>query len=207
MGAGGDSMPKAEPNEFKKLTSQLLKAKSGAVQEIHIPKMKYLMVDGTGAPASRSYQQAIQGLYSHAYTIKFLPKSGVPVKGYEQFSVAPLQGLYGKFEEGWNWTLLIAVPNFVTNQTVMLARDEMRRKKKEINDAVRLEEWEEGDAIQTLHLGPYDKEQPAINMLHDYAAAHNYALAGRQDEIYMNDPRRVAPEKIKVIIRYPVKKS
>ena len=182
------------------------RAKPGTVQEVHVPKRKYLMIDGTAEPGDQDYQDAIQGLYSCVYTIKFLPKSGIEVIDYEPFSVEPLEGLYSELDPAQNWTLLIAVPDFVTDETVQLARESMRRKGKEIDSSVRLEEWEQGDVIQTLHIGPYDKEQPAVEMLHRYAETNDYALAGRQNEIYLNDPRRVAPDRIKVIIRYQVKK-
>ena len=199
-------MAKTDPNEFKKLISTYLKPKAGKVEEIHIPRFKYIMVDGEGEPASEAYSAAIQGLYNHAYTIKFLPKSGAAVAGYEPFSVASLQGLYGKFEDGWKWTLMIAVPDFINHDTIAQAREEMKRKGKAVNEAVQLKDWEEGDVLQTLHVGPYDKEQPTIDILQSYAKEHGYTLVGRQDEIYMNDPRRVAPDKIKVIIRYQVKR-
>lgn len=98
------------------------------------------------------------------------------------------------------------MPDFVTDKTVCLARAEMRRKKKDVDDDVRLAEWEQGEVIQTLHLGPYDKEQPAVDLLRRFADARGYTLTGRQNEIYLNDPSRVAREKIKVIIRYQVQK-
>ena len=188
------------------LLGRLPNPKSGTVQEVHIPKRKYLMVDGSAELGGRDYQNAVKGLYSHAYAIKFLPKSGVVVPGYEQFSVQPLEGLYQESDPTRNWTLLIPVPDFVTDQTIRLARAELRRKKKDVDDDVRLADWEQGEVIQTLHLGPYDKEQPAVDLLHRYADAHGLTLTGRQNEIYLNDPGRVAPEKIKVIIRYQVQK-
>lgn len=188
------------------LIAQLPNAKLGTVQEVHVPNRKYLMVDGSAELGGPGYQQAIQGLYSHAYAIKFLPKAGIDVPNYQRFSVEPLQGLYPETDPTRNWTLLIAVPDFVTDETVQLARAEMRRKKKHIDDNVRLEDWEQGDVIQTLHLGPYDQEQPAVDLLHRYAVAHGYALTGRQSETYLNNPGRVAPEKIKVLIRYQLRK-
>ncbi len=184
----------------------LARAKPGTVQEVHVPKRKYLMVDGSAELGGPDYQRAIQGLYSHIYTIKFLPKAGIDVPNYQHFSVEPLQGLYPESDPTRNWTLLIAVPDFVTDETVHLARTEMRRKNKAVDDSVHLQDWEQGDVIQTLHVGPYDREQPAVDLLHRYADANGYELTGRQGETYLNNPGRVAPERIRVLIRYQVRK-
>jgi hypothetical protein len=191
-------------------------AKHAAVVEV--PEFAFLMLDGRGDPnASEEYVQAIDALYSIAYTLKFTLKKGDPER---DFKVAPLEGLWWADEDAptmaelqrdrdaWNWTMMIAVPDGVTAAELAAAADAAARKK-ELPAAprVRLERFDEGLAAQIMHIGPYAEEAPTIERLHAFAAAQDYALRGRHHEIYLGDPRRTAPERLKTVLRHPVREA
>ena len=181
--------------------------------EVRVPKMKYLMVDGKGNPnTSEDYKEAIGALYSISYTMKFMLKfSGKKV----EHVVMPLESLWwtdkGKNfltaeKETWNWTAMIAQPDHVTQELVDKAKAELVRKKKEVPvmDKVRLEEWEEGLSAEIMYIGPWSEERPTIERLHKFITDGGHKLRGRHHEIYMSDPRRVKPEKLKTVVRQPM---
>jgi len=183
---------------------------------VEVPELAFLMVDGRGDPtASQEFMDAMQALYSAAYTLKFSLKKTDPER---DFKVAPLEGLWWADDEApsmehlrshrdeWNWTLLVAVPDAVTPQEVATAL-EAAAKKKDLPAAprLRLERLEEGLAAQIMHLGPYEEEEPTIERLHAWVAAQGYELRGRHHEIYLGDPRRTAPERLKTVLRHPVR--
>ncbi len=107
----------------------------------------------------------------------------------------------------WLWTMMIRQPEFVTKDVFKLAV-EMSRKKKDLNsiDQVRLEEYREGACVQLMHIGPYKDEHPNIMRMHQFALSQGYKLSGKHHEIYLGDPRRSAPEKLKTILRQPISK-
>jgi len=179
---------------------------------VEAPAMNFLMIDGQGDPnTSVDYQQAIEALYSVSYTLKFMVKQGEPAIDY---GVMPLEGLWWADEmddflsakkENWRWTSMIMQPDFITEKMVREARNKAAAKKAlPALEKMRFEKYEEGRAVQVLHLGPFSEEGPVIEALHAFAQAEGYALRGRHHEIYLNDFRRVAPERMKTIIRQPV---
>ena len=183
---------------------------------VDVPEFAFLMVDGRGDPeTAQPYHQALEALYSVAYTLKFTLKKADQER---DFKVAPLEGLWWADEEAptmadlqrdrdaWNWTMMIAVPDAVTPEEVAAAREAAARKR-ELPAAplLRLERLEEGLAAQIMHVGPYSEEEPTIERLHAFAAAEGYELRGRHHEIYLGDPRRTAPERLKTVLRHPVR--
>jgi hypothetical protein len=149
-----------------------------------------------------------------AYTLKFALKKTDPER---DFKVAPLEGLWWADEvaptmadlqsdrDAWNWTMMIAVPDAVTPLEVAAAREAAARKRDlPAAPQLRLERLEEGLAAQIMHVGPYSEEAPTIERLHAFAAAEGYELRGRHHEIYLGDPRRTAPERLKTVLRHPV---
>jgi hypothetical protein len=183
---------------------------------VEVPDIAFLMVDGRGDPeTSETYHEALESLYSVAYTLKFTRKKRDPER---DFRVAPLEGLWWADAEAprmdelqqdrdaWNWTMMIAVPGEVTGDEVGEAREAAARKKDlPAAPLLRLERFVEGLAAQIMHVGPYAEEAPTIERLHDFAAQEGYELRGRHHEIYLGDPRRSAPERLKTVLRHPVR--
>lgn len=195
-------------------TSSLYKATAKTPALVDVPKMQYLMIDGFGYPGdSPEFQQAVQALYGLAYTIKFSRKK----RGEEStYRIPPLEGLWWSEDirdfqpEGdkskWQWTLMIAQPDFITKKEFDEARKALLEKKPETVRAkdVKLSAWKEGPSVQVMHIGPYSAEGPTIEKLMKYAEDLG-ELTGKHHEIYLGDPRRAMPDKLKTIIRHPVK--
>ncbi len=193
--------------------SHLYKAKAQKCEMVDVPPFNYLMIDGQGDPATvPEYMQAMEALYSVSYTLKFMMKKETGL----DFKVMALEGLWwadnmAEFSmdrrELWRWTSMIMQPPPVTAEWVSRAVDEVKRKK---NPAalplLRFETYAEGLAAQILHIGPYDAEPPTIQKLHASIHEMGYDFRGKHHEIYLGDPRRTAPEKLKTIIRQPVQK-
>ena len=179
---------------------------------VDVPALPYLMIDGHGDPNTEpEYAAAVQALYSVAYTLRFaLKRLPEPVDA----PVMPLEGLWWTADmatfttedkSAWDWTLMIAVPDLVTASDVESARAAAARKHPDGSvRAVRLELFAEGRSAQVLHVGPYSAEGPTVAALHAFIAAHGQALAGKHHEIYLGDPRRSAPERLRTIVRQPV---
>jgi hypothetical protein len=183
---------------------------------VQVPDLAFLMIDGRGEPgASEAYQEALQALYSSAYTLKYSIKKADPQR---DFRVMPLEGLWWTegepprldelqaHRESWNWTMMIAVPDFITAADVIDAVGQAgRRRPLPAADRVRLGRFDEGLAAQIMHIGPYAAEAPTIERLHAFVAEQGYELRGRHHEIYMGDPNRTAPERLKTVLRHPVR--
>lgn len=180
---------------------------------VQIPEMTFVMIDGHGDPnTSADFGHAIQLLYTISYTLKFaLKKEGAPL-----YRVAPLEGLWWaddmtvfdlESRSRWRWTLMIAQPQDVTAQRFARAVDEVARTKHLPAARARLDQLEEGWCAQILHVGPYSTEAPTIERLHAYIAQQGFRFDGRvqkHHEIYLGDPRRAAPERLRTILRQPV---
>jgi hypothetical protein len=169
------------------------------------------MIDGKGDPnTAQEYQDALETLYATSYTLKFkLKKAKIA-----DFTVMPLEGLWWvEGSEGfdfnvkvnWCWTSMIMQPQPVTRNEVVEAIDEAKEKKDPpALQKIRFESFREGYSVQIMHIGPFSEEQPTIDKLHSYAEEQGFRLRGKHHEIYLSDPRRTAPEKIKTVIRQPV---
>jgi hypothetical protein len=182
---------------------------------VEVPELSFLMIDGRGDPnSSEAYQDALGALYGIAYTLKFTLKKS---DSERDFKVAPLEGLWWADAEApsmadlqadrdaWNWTMMIAVPDPVTAAELAAAVGAAaRRRPLPAVGKVRLERVAEGLAAQIMHVGPYSAEAPTIARLHAFVDAEGYELRGRHHEIYLGDPRRTAPERLKTVVRHPV---
>jgi hypothetical protein len=178
---------------------------------VDVPSMNLLMVDGAGDPnPSQAYKEAVAALYAASYTLKFMLKRRNPENDY---GVMPLEGLWWtddpasfSFEQraGWRWTAMIVQPDVVTPALVAEAIAEAARKRDLPALAwLRFAPFHEGKAAQILHVGPYAAEPPTIERLHRFIADHGGRLTGRHHEIFLNDPGRTAPERLRTIIRQP----
>lgn len=180
---------------------------------IDVPKMRFIMVDGKGDPNDVQYQQVVPILYALSYTIKM---SKTQPDGYFDYIVPPLEGLWwtdDPFENAsrkdWLWTAMIRQPDFVT-QDIFKAAVEISKKKKPEIDVLkaRLEDFTEGNCVQMMHIGAYSEEPANVKNMQEYIVAKNLRDATgkirKHHEIYLSDPRKTAPEKLKTILRHPV---
>jgi hypothetical protein len=200
-----------EKVDFKKFYSELYNPPRQPVL-VDVPEMGFLMVNGTGDPnTALAYREALEVLYAIAYSIKFaLKKSG----GSPEFFVPPLEGLWWSDDmedfllqrkDKWSWTAMIMQPETVTEAVFRQALAETEKKKAlPALDKIRLERFQEGLSAQVLHLGSYAAEAPTIEQLHSFIRAQGHQLRGKHHEIYLGDPRKTAPEKLRTVIRQPV---
>jgi len=179
---------------------------------VDVPDLPFLMIDGHGDPnTAPAYPDAVQALYSVAYAVRFALKRGPAAV---DAPVMPLEGLWwtpdmAEFttedKSDWNWTLMIALPEQATAGVVDEARARTAEKKGlEAVGRVRFERCTEGPAAQVLHVGPYSAEGPTVAALHAFIAGQGLLLSGKHHEIYLGDPRRAAPERLRTIVRQPV---
>jgi hypothetical protein len=183
---------------------------------VDVPELKFVMIDGHIEPAempgtSPGFDAALAALYSAAYTLKFMSK--LRPQNPLDYRVMPLEGLWwvedGRFDitvkDNWVYTLMVLQPEHIT--PAMFAEALAQAGKKRPNPAlarVRLASFREGLSVPILHLGPYATEPATVEKLRDWAAANGYELAGKHHEIYLGDPRRAQPEKLKTVLRHAV---
>ena len=168
----------------------------------------YLSIEGQGAPGGEAFQEAIGALYGVAFTVKMTRKFA----GKRDYVVSKLEGLWPDFssaeslpdKEHWHWRMLIRTPKFITQKEVAKAIEVLLKRGKgaEVR-RVHLELLDERLCVQALHVGPYDKECETIAAMKSCAESAGRKLCGVHHEIYLSDPRRVAPSKLKTILRHP----
>lgn len=181
---------------------------------VEVPPQRFLAVDGHGNPnTSPDYAAAVQALYAVAYSLKFAAKRS---SGQDSV-VAPLEGLWraedpAAFLQGskdlWDWTMLISQPEWVSEETALEAAAEVRARK-DLDAAARIHwlELKEGLSVQVMHIGSYDDEAPLLAQLHhEFMPKNQLDFNGDHHEVYLSDPRRTAPEKLKTILRQPVRR-
>jgi hypothetical protein len=198
--------------DMKKTMGPLYNASAKEISEVVVPSFNYLMVDGTGDPnSSAEYAQAVEALFSVAYTTKFMIKKGPEAIDY---AVMPLEGLWWAEDmtvfvtddkNHWQWTMMIMQPSFISNEAIAAAIADVRKKKElPAIDRLRLEVFAEGRCAQILHVGPFSEEGPTVERLHAYIDART-GRTGKHHEIYLSDIRRANPKKWKTIIRHPMR--
>ncbi len=189
---------------------------------IEIPAMNFIAVRGKGNPNEEDgeYKQAIGLLYGIAFTIKMSYKGSHKIEGYFSYVVPPLEGLwwqegagqidYSRKEE-FQWIAMMRLPDFVTKEVFDWAVAETEAKKKADYSKVGFFAYAEGMCVQCMHVGPYDDEPATISMMDEFAKAQGYEVDFAQGryhhEIYLGDPRRTAPERLRTVIRHPVRKK
>ena len=182
------------------------------VTTVNVPVFNFLMIDGEGDPnTSQQYKEAVEALFSVSYAIKFMLKKG---RGID-YGVMPLEGLWWaddmktfslERKEGWKWTSVIMQPNHVSAEEVALGIEQTRKKKGlKVLSTLRFESYPEGLAAQIMHIGPFSTEQANIKKIHEYILNSGHTLVGKHHEIYLSDPRKTDPEKLKTILRQPMK--
>jgi hypothetical protein len=180
---------------------------------VEIPPMKYLMVDGHGDPnTAPEYQAALEALFPLAYAIKFTAKKR---QGMD-FAVMPLEGLWwaddmASFTNGdksaWDWTMMIRQPDFIEYSLVEEMREQVARKNNPTwLGKIRFDMIHEGMCVQMMHHGPFSAEGPNIAWMHRFAQEQGCATNGKHHEIYLSDFRRTDPEKLRTVLRQPIKR-
>ncbi|MFD0854657.1 GyrI-like domain-containing protein [Actinomadura adrarensis] len=179
---------------------------------VDVPAQQFIAVDGNGDPnTSADYARAVEALYTVAYTVKFTSKRTLG----RDFVVGPLEGLWWsddpevfitRDKDAWHWRMLISQPGWITEDHIDEARRAALAKKGlPAISTVRHQALHEGTSAQLLHVGPYDDEGPVLARLHhEYLAANDLRMTGLHHEIYLSDPRRTAPAKLKTVLRQPV---
>ena len=198
--------------DVKRELKQLYAPKNTDWALVDVPEQRFIAVDGRGDPnTSAEYANAVEALYSVAYTIKFASK-----REGRDFVVAPLEGLWwaddpevftARAKDSWHWRMLISQPDWITEETIAEAKEVVSAKKDLPAIAgLRREVLHEGVSAQVLHIGPYDDEGPVLARLHhEWLQANGLRMTGLHHEVYVGDPRRTEPAKLRTVLRQPVR--
>lgn len=207
--------------DFKKEYKELYKPKDKP-SIINVEKTNFIAVRGVGDPNAENseYKQSISLLYPIAYAIKMSKKGDYKIDGYFDFVVPPLEGFW--WQEGikgvdyankdsFNFISLIRMPDFVTKEVFEWAIEETTRKKKEDFSKVEFFTYDEGLCVQCMHIGPYNDEPITVEAMHEYMIEQGYELDITDErfhhEVYISDVRKTSPEKLKTVLRHPIKKK
>lgn len=209
-----------EKFDFKKEYKDLYMPKTEP-SIVTVPEMKFIAVRGSGDPnTSAEYKQAMEILYGLSFTIKMSKMSGSQPDGYFEYVVPPLEGFWsvddGIFDglnitdkSKFHWISVIRQPDFVTESVFERARAEAEKKKKTDMSKAEFITVSEGLCVQSMHIGSYDSEPTTILKMREFAEKNGYSedLSDTRlhHEIYLSDPRRCAPERLKTVIRHPIK--
>lgn len=207
------------PYDFKKEQKELYQPKT-APALVHVPKMNYLAVRGKGDPndPDGEYARSIPLLYGVAYTLKMSPKAGHVIDGFFDYTVPPLEGFWWQpglagvdyaNKAGFHFLSLLRLPDFVTRADFDWAVESATAKKKMDLSPVEFFPYDEGLCVQCMHLGPYDAEPQTAAKMHDFMRRQGYALditdARCHHELYLSDPRKCDPARLKTVLRHPVR--
>ncbi len=215
--------------DYKKLNKELYQP--GVTPGIiDVPEMLFLCQDGHGDPNEEggAYHKALEALYALTYTIKMSKMGSHALPGYFEYTVPPLEGLWWLQDDTdrnffgskdrYQWTSLIRQPEFVTEDVLLWAKEEVRRKKPGVDvSGVRLLSFKEGLCVQVMHIGPFDREPETLarmetfihesGLVVDIGAVLPYGMRRRHHEIYMGDPRKTKLESMKTVLRHPVRRG
>jgi hypothetical protein len=207
-------------HEWKKYEKQFYLPKNKP-EVVSIPKLKFFSIEGKGNPNDDFFAEYIGVLYSLSYGVKMSPKKGIEPKGYFDYSVYPLEGVWDIKDEAKKqfdgkinkndlvFKLMIRQPDFVENSFAMKILDDTKKKKPhDLLDQVKFEEIVEGECVQMLHLGSYDDEPASFKIMEDFAGQNNYHRKSKiHREIYLSDARKVSSDKLKTVLRFGVEKN
>ncbi|MEK7354186.1 MAG: GyrI-like domain-containing protein [Chloroflexota bacterium] len=199
--------------DLKKELKNLYNPSLKEVSLVDVPEMNFVMLDGSGDPnTAREYQDAIEALYAISYALKFAIKKNQGV----DYGVMPLEGLwwaddmslFTASKDNWKWTAMIMQPEYVTRTLFESALEQVKKKKSlPALSRARLQSFQEGQSAQIMYTGPFSDEGPTIARIHEFIKARGDTFDGlkqKHHEIYLSDPRKTAPDKLKTIIRQPV---
>lgn len=204
--------PTMEKIDFRKVHKALYNPPAGEFVTVEVPKLQFVRIDGAGNPnTAASYKAALEWLYSVSYAMKFAAKAALG----KDYTVPPLEGLWwaddrsafvARRKDEWKWTMMIMAPDFVDRGIFEQAVAKAGKKLGDAPPSLRLEYYEEGLCLQTLHVGSYDGEGPVLARLYEEVMpAGGFVHNGLHHEIYLSDARKVPPEKLRTILRQPVR--
>jgi hypothetical protein len=204
----------ADKVDLKKTLKALYAPPVGRFVEIDVPPLRYLTIDGSGNPnTSAAYKAAVEWLYSVSYPVKFMSKKELG----RDYAVMPLEGLWwaddmsaflSRQKDRWSWTMMILQPDWISQDMIGAGVARASAKLGPPPASLRLKTLEEGLCVQTMHVGSYDDEGPVLAKLHDeYLPQNGLAETGHHHEIYLGDPRKTAPDRLKTILRQPVRRK
>lgn len=204
--------------DLKKENKELYNPSAKEVSIVDVPEMNFLIIDGEGDPnISQEYQDSIEALFSVSYKVKFISKK----ENSQDYVVMPLEGLWWvenmkeftvQDKSGWKWTAMIRQPDFITKDMIKKAVQEVEKKKKlPALSRIKFQSLHEGLSVQIMHIGPYSQEGPTVEKLHNFIEEKGYEFNGslpgkKHHEIYISNILRTKPEKLKTIIRQPMKR-
>lgn len=199
--------------DFKKTMKALWQPPTGRFTVVDVPPMQFVKVDGHGDPnTAPAYKGAVEWLYSVSYPLKFMSKKELG----RDYAVMPLEGLWWaqdmstfltRDKAAWSWTMMIMQPEWITQAMFEAAVDKAKAKFGAPPETLRLEAYDEGLSVQVMHIGSYDDEGPVLRRLHEeFLPENGLAETGHHHEIYISDPRKTAPEKLKTVLRQPVRR-
>jgi hypothetical protein len=207
-----------ETIDLKKIWKHLYLPSAKKVELVDVPPLNFIMIDGAIEPGqapgtSPGFQEAMQALYGAAYTLKFMVKKRPenPV----DYPVMALEGLWwwdeGEFDirypSNWKYTVMILQPDLITPELFAEAQKQLHeRKPSPAVEKLRLDSYHEGLSVQTMHIGPYSNEPATVDRMKIFALDHGYEMAGLHHEIYIGNPLRADPAKLKTVLRHPVRK-
>ncbi|MCP4220951.1 MAG: hypothetical protein GY765_40355 [bacterium] len=199
--------------DFKRTLKEFYRPSAKKFSIVDVPSMQFLMVNGRGDPnTAQEYRDAVQALYPAAFTLKFMSKLELG----KDYVVPPLEGLWWAEDmetfavtddkSDWIWTAMIMQPDWITAEMLETAVQKAKKKNGDLPGfaKLRLDSYHEGLAAQIMYTGAYADEGPTIARLHAFIEENGYELSGKHHEIYLSDPRRTAPEKLKTVIRQPM---
>jgi hypothetical protein len=198
--------------DFRKAYKALYTPKPAKPEIISAPRLRFMTLAGSGDPNEQAFTDAVGALYSLIFGIKFNRKR---LGKAPDFTTGPLEGLWWCDDQScsytqrdtWRWKLLLWLPDFINDDEFHEYLAALQAKKaNKLFDYVRVENVEEGLCAQVMHVGPYSTERKTIDLLQDFITKNGYMISGKHHEIYLGDPRRAAPERLKTIIRYPISK-
>jgi len=205
--------------DFKKENKELYNPSPKEPSIVNVPQMNFLMIDGHGDPnTSKEYQDAMEALFPVSFKVKFISKK----EKSQDYVVMPLEGLWWvenmedfsiEDKSSWKWTTMIRQPDFINKTMIKAAMEEVEAKKNpEALSKIRFESLNEGLSAQIMHIGPYSEEGPTVERLHNFIHENGYEFDGanideKHHEIYLSDMRRTKPERLKTIVRQPIRQK
>jgi hypothetical protein len=206
--------------DLRKELKHLYAPSAKKVEVVEVPEFQFVTIDGRIEPeeepgTSQDFQQALEALYGISYTLKFMSK--LREENPIDYTVMALEGLWwtasGEFDfdrkDEWQWTAMILQPDHITPEMFQEALEQVRKKRGDSPALakLRLERFHEGLSMQIMHIGPYAEEPRTIEKMMVFARENDYRLRGKHHEIYLGDPRRARPEKLKTILRHPIERD